>query len=62
MNDVENFAIAGADIKEMKDKTFSDAYRNDFLANWSRITQIRKPIIAAVSGYAVRTVFLSHHP
>jgi hypothetical protein len=32
---------------------FSDAYRNDFLANWSRISQIRKPVIAAVSGYAV---------
>lgn len=49
------FVIAGADIKEMKDKTFADAYKGDFLGNWARISQIRKPVIAAVSGYAVRT-------
>jgi len=49
----EKAFAAGADIKEMKDMEFSDAYRNDFLANWSRISQIRKPVIAAVSGYAL---------
>lgn len=51
------FRIAGADIKEMKDKTFSSAYTGDFLGNWARISQIRKPVIAAVSGYAVRSCF-----
>jgi len=49
----EKAFAAGADIKEMKDMEFSDAYRNDFLATWSRISQIRKPVIAAVSGYAL---------
>lgn len=49
----ERAFAAGADIKEMKDKTFSGAYSSDFLGDWTRITQIRKPVIAAVSGYAL---------
>ncbi|KAH8102292.1 enoyl-CoA hydratase [Cristinia sonorae] len=44
---------AGADIKEMKDKTFVDVYQNKFLEDWTKITGLRKPIIAAVSGYAL---------
>ncbi|SCV71693.1 BQ2448_3281 [Microbotryum intermedium] len=44
---------AGADIKEMKDKEFADVYKNDFLAHWTKMTEFRKPIIAAVSGYAL---------
>ncbi|EGN99622.1 hypothetical protein SERLA73DRAFT_35166, partial [Serpula lacrymans var. lacrymans S7.3] len=44
---------AGADIKEMKDKEFADAYKNNFLSNWELISKLRKPIIAAVSGYAL---------
>jgi len=44
---------AGADIKEMKDKQFADAYTTDFLGDWSRITKIRKPVVAAVSGFAL---------
>ncbi|KAH7046039.1 enoyl-CoA hydratase mitochondrial precursor [Macrophomina phaseolina] len=45
---------AGADIKEMKDKTFADAYGRDFIEDWSDLTiQIKKPIIAAVNGYAL---------
>ncbi|KAI6129411.1 ClpP/crotonase-like domain-containing protein [Pisolithus croceorrhizus] len=44
---------AGADIKEMKDKTFAEAYMSDFLANWEVIAKLRKPVIAAVSGYAL---------
>jgi len=44
---------AGADIKEMKDKQYSDVYKNQFLEDWTKITKIRKPIIAAVSGYAL---------
>lgn len=32
----------------------ADAYKNRFLEDWANMTKIRKPIIAAVSGYAVR--------
>ncbi|KZT01307.1 enoyl-CoA hydratase [Laetiporus sulphureus 93-53] len=49
----EKAFAAGADIKEMKDKEYSDVFKNRFLENWSLLTQIRKPIIAAVSGYAL---------
>ncbi|KZF22756.1 ClpP/crotonase [Xylona heveae TC161] len=45
---------AGADIKEMKDLTFSDAYTTDFIELWSaQTTAIKKPIISAVNGYAL---------
>jgi enoyl-CoA hydratase len=45
---------AGADIKEMKDKSFIDAYASDFItAGWERLTSFRKPVIAAVAGYAL---------
>jgi enoyl-CoA hydratase len=44
---------AGADIKEMRDKSFADAYLGDFLARWDSVTRMRKPIIAAVSGFAL---------
>lgn len=50
---------AGADIKEMKDKNFAEVYREDFLSHWTRITGFRKPIIAAVSGYAVSFFFFN---
>lgn len=49
----EKAFAAGADIKEMKDKTFSDAYKNNFLASWGDMARLRKPVIAAVSGYAL---------
>ncbi|KAI0321526.1 enoyl-CoA hydratase [Amylostereum chailletii] len=49
----ERAFAAGADIKEMKDKKFSDVYRSRFLENWSILSQMRKPIISAVSGYAL---------
>ncbi|KAL4267028.1 enoyl-CoA hydratase/isomerase family protein [Pleurotus pulmonarius] len=49
----ERAFAAGADIKEMKDKEFSDVYKNNFLENWATMTKIRKPIIAAVSGFAL---------
>jgi len=45
---------AGADIKEMQDKTFMEAYLGDFITrDWERITTCRKPVIAAVAGYAL---------
>jgi enoyl-CoA hydratase len=44
---------AGADIKEMKDKEFAEVYKSDFLSHWTQLTKFRKPIVAAVSGYAV---------
>ncbi|KAG8699291.1 Fatty acid oxidation complex subunit alpha [Ceratobasidium sp. 395] len=44
---------AGADIKEMKDKQFTDVYKNNFLGDWTKITTFRKPVIAAVSGFAL---------
>ncbi|MCH6590674.1 MAG: enoyl-CoA hydratase [Proteobacteria bacterium] len=45
---------AGADIKEMQDKTFVDAYLGDFITrDWERIAACRKPVIAAVAGYAL---------
>ena len=45
---------AGADIKEMKDKTFAQAFAEDFITcDWERLAQCRKPTIAAVAGYAL---------
>ncbi len=50
----EKAFAAGADIKEMADKTYMDVYLADFItAGWERITTCRKPIIAAVAGYAL---------
>jgi len=45
---------AGADIKEMQSKSFIDVYMEDFITrNWERATRCRKPIVAAVAGYAL---------
>lgn len=44
---------AGADIAEMAETSFSDFYANDFLAPWDEVRSIGKPIIAAVSGFAL---------
>lgn len=45
---------AGADIKEMADKTFLDVYMEDYITrNWEELTRVRKPTIAAVAGYAL---------
>jgi len=50
----EKAFAAGADIKEMKDKTYMQAYAEDFItAGWERLAQTRKPVIAAVAGYAL---------
>ena len=45
---------AGADIKEMQSKSYMDVYKEDFItANWERVTRCRKPVIAAVAGFAL---------
>jgi enoyl-CoA hydratase len=50
----EKAFAAGADIKQMAGKSYMDAYLEDFITNgWERITRFRKPIIAAVAGYAL---------
>ena len=49
----ERAFAAGADIKEMADKTFAEAYTGDFIADWERVSEARKPVIAAVAGYAL---------
>jgi enoyl-CoA hydratase/carnithine racemase len=44
---------AGADIEEMAEKSFADFYMDDFLSPWDAVKTISKPIIAAVSGFAL---------
>jgi enoyl-CoA hydratase len=45
---------AGADIKEMQSRSYMDVYKEDFItANWERVTRCRKPVIAAVAGFAL---------
>lgn len=53
----EKAFAAGADIKEMKDLNFVDNYKKNFLGDWTGIVQIRKPIIAAVNGFALGFFF-----
>jgi enoyl-CoA hydratase len=50
----EKAFAAGADIGEMKSKTFADVYKEDFITkNWERVSRGRKPVIAAVAGFAL---------
>jgi len=49
----EKAFAAGADIKEMKDKTYNEVYKTNFLESWHRLYAFRKPTIAAISGYAL---------
>ena len=45
---------AGADITAMKDFSYMDAYKGDYITrNWERVKTCRKPVIAAVAGYAL---------
>ncbi|MDR6952816.1 enoyl-CoA hydratase [Ancylobacter sp. 3268] len=44
---------AGADIKEMQGLSFPDTYTDDFITSWERLSRFRKPVIAAVAGYAL---------
>jgi len=50
----ERAFAAGADIKEMATKSYAEVYGEDFITkNWEKASQIRKPVIAAVAGYAL---------
>jgi enoyl-CoA hydratase len=49
----ERAFAAGADVKEMEDLDFMAAYRSDFIGDWQAVARCRKPIIAAVAGYAL---------
>lgn len=49
----EKAFAAGADIREMQHKTFEEVVAEDYLRTWDHINAIRKPIIAAVAGFAL---------
>ena len=50
----EKAFAAGADISAMAQKSFIEAYQGDFITrNWETIRQVRKPVIAAVAGFAL---------
>ena len=49
----EKAFAAGADISEMAAKTYREMYAEDFFAPWDRFAATRKPVVAAVSGYAL---------
>jgi enoyl-CoA hydratase len=49
----EKAFAAGADIKEMADRSFAEMYAANFFAGWERVTATRKPWIAAVAGFAL---------
>ncbi|HZU91602.1 MAG TPA: enoyl-CoA hydratase [Stellaceae bacterium] len=50
----ERAFAAGADVREMAEKTYIGAYREDFITRgWERVAHCRKPIVAAVAGFAL---------
>ncbi len=49
----EKAFAAGADIKEMQDKTYPEVFLQDFISRWENVTRTRKPIVAAVAGFAL---------
>ena len=49
----EKAFAAGADIKEMADQSFLDMFYSDFPGGWDQVARVRKPMIAAVAGYAL---------
>eukprot|EP00980_Cylindrotheca_fusiformis_P002497 scaffold586_cov68-Cylindrotheca_fusiformis.AAC.6 len=44
---------AGADISEMQSRTFEEAYGSDMFGHWQNLSQLKKPLIAAVSGFCL---------
>ena len=53
MTGSEKAFAAGADIKEMKDRTFPDVYMTDMLTWWDDLTKLKTPLIGAVNGFAL---------
>jgi enoyl-CoA hydratase len=49
----EKAFAAGADIKEMADTTFIEAFLGNFVSTWDRVARTRKPVVAAVAGFAL---------
>jgi enoyl-CoA hydratase len=49
----ERAFAAGADIKEMQPLQFAEVYSRDLLGGWDDVAKVRKPVIAAVSGFAL---------
>ena len=49
----EKAFAAGADIGAMKDFSYMHAYMNDYITDWEHFRSVRKPVIAAVAGYAL---------
>ncbi|MFY0610985.1 MAG: enoyl-CoA hydratase [Hyphomicrobiaceae bacterium] len=49
----EKAFAAGADIKEMQTRDYMDVYLNDFISRWEKIAHVRKPVVAAVGGFAL---------
>ncbi len=49
----ERAFAAGADIKEMQPLAFPGTYTDDFISSWDRVARCRKPVVAAVAGYAL---------
>ncbi len=49
----EKAFAAGADIKEMQSRTYPAVLQDDFIAPWETVLRVKKPVIAAVSGFAL---------
>ena len=49
----EKAFAAGADIKDMQSKTYIESYLDDFITSWEQLARARKPVIAAVAGFAL---------
>jgi enoyl-CoA hydratase len=49
----ERAFAAGADIKEMADKSYVEMLSEDFFSAWSHLTEVRTPVVAAVAGFAL---------
>jgi len=49
----EKAFAAGADIKEMQGFGYPGVYLDDFIAGWERLSRFRKPVVAAVAGFAL---------
>lgn len=49
----EKAFAAGADIKEMQPQSYMDMFMADWFGGWDALTRVRKPIVAAVSGFAL---------